>query len=147
MPWLVGRARAWRRKIRYGTGSRARTLAAMLAEVPVNTIKEIKQLEERLRAAELGPDPGFFEEFLADDAIIDGQRAKRKIVAAHQPAEQPKFTRVEMSDLEILDYGNAAVVTCIGTYEGPQWSGTLKFMRVWFKREGRWQIIAGSISS
>ncbi|MBV9018738.1 MAG: nuclear transport factor 2 family protein, partial [Alphaproteobacteria bacterium] len=63
-----------------------------------------------------------------------------------QPGAGPKFTRVEMSDFEIVDHGTAAVVTCMGRYEGPQWSGTLKFMRVWLKRDGRWQIIAGTVS-
>jgi Domain of unknown function (DUF4440) len=111
----------------------------------MSTVDEITALEERLRQAELGPDPAFFEEILADDLLIDGQRAKAKIVAAHQPGAGPKFTRVEMSDFEIVDHGTAAVVTCTGRYESPQWSGTLKFMRVWLKRDGRWQIIAGSM--
>jgi hypothetical protein len=112
----------------------------------VSTIDEITALEERLRQAELGPDPEFFEEALADDAVLDGQRVKAKVIAAHQPGQGPKFTQVEMSDLQIVDHGLAAVVTCKGTYEGPQWSGTLKFTRVWLKKDGRWQIIAGSVS-
>ncbi|MBV9584460.1 MAG: nuclear transport factor 2 family protein [Alphaproteobacteria bacterium] len=112
----------------------------------MSTVDEIATLEERLHQAELAPDPAFFEEILADDLLIDGQRAKAKIVAAHQPGAGPKFTRVEMSDFEIVDHGTAAVVTCMGRYEGPQWSGTLKFMRVWLKRDGRWQIIAGTVS-
>src|SRR5690348_6537842 len=99
---------------------------------------EIAALEERLRLAELGPDPGFFEEALADDAVLvspDGQPsiAKSKVVEAHQPGKGPKFTRVEMSGMRILDHGTAAVVTCQGTYEGPNSSVTLKFMRVWLK--------------
>jgi uncharacterized protein (TIGR02246 family) len=113
---------------------------------------EIAALEERLRLAELGPDPKFFEEALADDAVLvtqDGQPslAKSKVVEAHQPGKGPKFTRVEMRDMKILDHGTAAVVTCQGTYEGPQSSATLKFMRVWLRKNNRWQIVAGSISN
>jgi hypothetical protein len=52
-----------------------------------------------------------------------------------------------MSDMKIIDHGTAAVVTCKGTFEGPQFTGTLKFMRVWLKKRDRWQIIAGSISN
>jgi hypothetical protein len=112
---------------------------------------EILALEERLRLAELGPDPQFFEEVLADDAVLvseDGEPAlaKAKIIEAHQPGKRPKFTRVEMSGMRIVDHGMAAVVTCQGTYEGPQSSITLKFMRVWLKKNNRWQIVAGSIS-
>ena len=38
----------------------------------------------------------------------------------------------------------AVVLTCEGVYEGPQFSGTLKFMRVWLKKDGRWKIVAAS---
>jgi Domain of unknown function (DUF4440) len=112
----------------------------------MSTIDEIRRLEESLRQAELGPDPKSFEEALDDNAILDGQRAKARVVAAHQRGHAPKFTKVEMRDLQITDHGVAAVVTCTGTYEGSQWSGTLKFMRVWLKRDGRWRIIAGSVT-
>jgi ketosteroid isomerase-like protein len=116
-----------------------------------SVLAEITALEERLRQAELGPDPTFFEEVLADDAVLiaqDGQPAfaKPQVVAAHQPGKAPKFTRVEMSDMKIVDHGVAAIVTCRGLYEGPQASATLKFMRVWLKKSGRWQIVAATVS-
>jgi hypothetical protein len=110
---------------------------------------EIAALEKRLELAELGPDPKFFEEVLADDALMISQDgaffAKSKIVEAHRPGEGPKFTRVEMSDMKIVDHGTAAVVTCQGLYESSQSSVTLKFMRVWLKKTTGWRIIAGAI--
>ncbi len=112
----------------------------------VSNVEEIERLEERLRQAELGPDPTFFEEALADDAVLDGQFAKSTVIEAHRPGKGQKFTQVEMSGFQIVDHGVAAVVTCKGTYEGPQGSHTLEFMRVWLKKDGRWQIIAGSVS-
>src|SRR6266550_3444148 len=112
-----------------------------------DTRSEIVSLEERLRLAELGPDPKFFEEVLADQVVLtqDGQTfLKAKVVQAHQPGAGPKFTRVEMSDMNIIDYGVAAVVTCRGTFEGPGSTATLKFTRVWLKTRDRWQIIAAA---
>ena len=106
---------------------------------------EILALEEQLRQAELGPDPAFFERRLADDAVLDGQLAKSKVVAAHQPGGGAKFTKVEMSDFELREHGPAVVVTCTGVYEGPKGSHTLRFMRVWLKQASEWQIIAGSV--
>ena len=38
---------------------------------PMSTREEIMHLEECLRQAELGPDPSFFEEHLADNAVLD----------------------------------------------------------------------------
>jgi len=88
---------------------------------------------------------------LADEAVLvsDGKPAfaKSKVVEAHRPGKSPKFTRVEMTDMQIIEHGSAAVVTCQGTYEGPQSSTKLKFMRVWLKKNDRWQIVAGSIST
>lgn len=112
---------------------------------------EITALEERLRQAELGPDPAFFEDALADDAVLVSQSgeptlAKPQIVDAHRPGSGPKFTRVEMSNMRIIDHGDAAVVTCQGVYETPGHCITLTFMRVWLKTNNRWQIIAGSIA-
>jgi hypothetical protein len=117
---------------------------------PVQT--EIAALEELLRLAELGPDPDFFEEVLADEVVLVNEEdkpflAKAKVVEAHQRGAGPTFTRVDMSEMKIVDHGIAAVVTCKGNYEGSQGSYTLKFMRVWVKKSDRWQIIAGSIST
>ena len=115
-----------------------------------DTRSEIVSLEERLRLAELGPDPKFFEEVLADGVVLlqDGQTfPKAKVVQAHQPGAGPKFTRVEMSDMNIIDHDVAAVVTCRGTFEGPGSTATLRFTRVWLKARDRWQIIAAAVST
>lgn len=112
----------------------------------MSTREEIMHLEERLRQAELGPDPSFFEEHLADDAMLDGQQLKAKVVDAHRPGsgKGQKFTKVEMRNFVLVEHGPSMVVTCEGVYEGPQFSGTLKFMRVWLKEGGHWKIIAAS---
>lgn len=111
----------------------------------MNAREEITLLEEQLRQAELGPDPAFFERYLADDAVLDGQLQKAKVVAAHQPNGGVKFTNVVMSDFQFHEHGPAVVVTCTGVYEGPKGSQTLNFMRVWLKQATEWRIIAASI--
>jgi hypothetical protein len=52
-----------------------------------------------------------------------------------------------VTDLQIVEHGNAAVVVCTTRFTGPQFTGALKFMRVWLKQDGRWRIVAGSIAS
>ena len=113
--------------------------------------REIAELEDRLRLAELGPDPKFFEDTLADDVVMidetgEPDLAKSKVVEAHRPERGAKFTRVEMADLVIHDHANSAVVTCTGTYESPQSTFKLRFMRVWGKSNDRWQIVAVSVA-
>jgi len=118
----------------------------------VSVRDEIEAMEEQLRQAELGPDPSVFEHVLADDAVLvsngDPAFAKRQVVEAHQPGTGPKFTRVELTDLSIVEQGPAAaVVTGKATYEAPGGAFTMKFLRVWLKKDDRWQIVAGSINS
>jgi Domain of unknown function (DUF4440) len=111
----------------------------------MSTREEILAMEERLRRAELGPDADFFDRVLASDAVLDGQLAKSKVVAAHQPGGGAKFSTVEMSEFKLIEHGAAVVVTCTGVYQGPGGSHTLRFMRVWLKKPSGWQIIAGSV--
>jgi uncharacterized protein (TIGR02246 family) len=113
-------------------------------------IEQITELEEQLRQAELGPDADFFEKILADDAVMVSEGkpsfAKSQVVEAHRPGKGPKFTNVEMTNMQIIDHGTAAVVTCDGMYETPMGKHTLRFMRVWLKKDAGWQIVAGSIA-
>jgi hypothetical protein len=114
--------------------------------------EEIWALEEQLRQAELGPDPAFFETWLADEAVMltgEGKPAlsKRQIVEAHRPGNGPKFVRVEMSEMNIIGQECAAVVTCIGTYATADASFSLRFMRVWVRLAAGWRIVAGTVAN
>jgi len=51
-----------------------------------------------------------------------------------------------MQDMKIIDHGTAAVLTCRRIYGCAKSSVSLKFMRVWLKKNNRWKIVAGSIS-
>jgi hypothetical protein len=116
----------------------------------MSTVDEINALEAELRKAELAMDADWFEKHLADEAIMvhEGNAAKMKkqVVEAHRAEKGPKFTAVEMTNVEIIDHGDAVVVACEGAYTHAQGVHKLKFMRVWLKKNGTWQIIAGSIS-
>jgi hypothetical protein len=114
--------------------------------------EEIWALEEQLRQAELGPDPSFFEVYLADEAVMltaDGKPAmsKRQLVEAHRPGQGPKFILVEMSDMNIIGHECAAVVTCVGTYATAYASFSLRFMRVWVRQTAGWRIVAGTVAN
>lgn len=112
---------------------------------------EITQLEERLRQAEIAPDPSVFEELLDDNVLLTGEDgrpffAKQKVVEAHRPGKGPKFTHVDVTNVQIVEHGGAAVVTCSATFAGPQGTFTLQFLRVWVRKDGKWRIVAGSVS-
>jgi len=111
---------------------------------------EFQALEDKLIEAELGPDPDFFQTYLDDQAVMvtEGNAAmmKEKVVAAHQPGAGPKFSRVQMSDMQIIDHGVAAVVICTGEYEMPGITHKLKFTRTWLKKPEGWRIVSGTVA-
>ncbi len=111
---------------------------------------ELASLEDRLEDAELGPDAAFYEEFVDDPALMiaanDISFSKSHILDAHRPGKGNNFTRVEMSDMKIIEHGTAAVVTGKGLYEGANGTHNLKFMRVWVSKPEGWRIVAGSVS-
>ena len=110
----------------------------------MTSIEEVKELENKMVESELGPDANFFETYIADNALLDGQFLKQKVVDAHQPGKGSKFTSVEMSNFQFYDHGSTVVVTCTGKYISAAWSGTLNFVRVWHKQNNSWKIIAGT---
>jgi hypothetical protein len=117
-----------------------------------NLEEEIRALEEQLRQAELGPDPGFFETHLADEAVMlmgkgNASFAKTQIVDAHRPGKGPKFIQVEMSEMKIIAHECAAVVTCAGTYATADAAFRLRFMRVWVRKAAGWRIVAGTVAN
>ncbi|MBV8489514.1 MAG: nuclear transport factor 2 family protein [Candidatus Eremiobacteraeota bacterium] len=115
----------------------------------MDVVAEIAALEETLRLAELGPDPDVFDRLLAADVVLvnhaGGRVERAQVIDAHRPGAKPQFTRVEMRDTNIVEQGDAAIVTCTGEYENKYGVATLKFLRVWLRRNDRWQIVAASI--
>jgi len=122
-------------------------------KVPMSSVEaEILELEERLRQADLAPDPEFFQKYFDDQLVLmaDGDicshSPKAYIVDRHKPDRALKFDRVEIADLKIMEQGNAAVVTGFSSYKGPSGSFSMNFMRVWVKKPEGWKVVAGSIT-
>lgn len=114
--------------------------------------KEIAELEEGLRQADLRPDPTFFQKHLDDQMVlmVDGDicshSPKAYIVDKHQPGKAQKFDRVEIMERKILDQGGTAIVTGFATFEGPDGRLAMNFMRIWAKKPDGWKIVAGSMT-
>ena len=115
-----------------------------------DTQSEIAELEEKLRQADIKADPLVINLLFADDAAITGRDGKmftkQDVIKAHQPAGRQRVTRIDVSDLEIRDHGTSVVVTGRIDLVDPGFPAALRFTRLWMKRGGRWQIVAGHVS-
>src|SRR5262249_33674467 len=122
-------------------------------------MREIRELETQLGRAVVQRDRLFFERVLAADFTHTSHTGKFKTRAEWMaenkfasPKEEPQpgktsYTTFDVDDLAVRTYGETAVVTGRSTPKG--WNakgepirGQYRFLRVWVKRQGQWQVVA-----
>ena len=114
---------------------------------------EIIAVEERLRQAMLKGNVPELDELIAEPlafVIPGGMVAGKSMDLSAYRSGNQKVTRLDRSEQEILLFEDCAVVTVKaqleGAYLGTAISGTYRYLRVWRKCAGNWQIIAGSVT-
>ena len=109
---------------------------------------EIRELEEKVKHADIVSDPDLLDQLLVDGFFFTAQDGtvytKEQVLQAHRPAGVRKFTKFETSDLRIQDFDTAAVVTVRVDLATSDAQVALLFTRFWLNRDGRWQIVGGS---
>jgi len=120
-----------------------------LAQTTANVEQEIRQIEEQLRVAAIKSDVAVLERLLADDYTNinpNGLVRTRTEVIADVKSGAAKTTALELSNIKVRVYGDAAVLTCDATVKsqlrGQDTSGQLRRMRIFARRQGRWQAVA-----
>lgn len=117
--------------------------------------RDIEALEARLNDAIVKADRGFFDRIFADDFTHTNHagvfRTKAQWMANHKfeagtPSNSP-YSAFDVDDLSVRIYGDSAVVTGRSTPKGRDSKGVAitgqyRFIRVWVKRQGHWQVIA-----
>jgi ketosteroid isomerase-like protein len=121
--------------------------------------REVRDLEAQLGRAVLEGDRAFFECVLAADFTHTSHTGKFKTRAQwmaenkfatdkQQPGSgKTSYTVFEVDDLAVRIYGDTAVVTGRSTPKGRNAKGEpirgqYRFLRVWVRRDGHWQVVA-----
>lgn len=109
---------------------------------------EIRDLEEKVKQADIVADPDLLGELLVDDFTFTSQDGtiytKEQVLQAHRPAGVRKFISVETRDLRIHAFENAAVVSVRADYATESQQVALLFTRFWLRIDGQWRIAGGS---
>ena len=121
---------------------------------PDSTAQIILRLEANRRAAHLAHDADRLRPILADDFVDVGANGVRRTKA--QNVEETRrgvvrwTTLVAHNEQVTVFDSTAAVVTGeqegTGTYDGKPFSRHVRYMRVYLKRQGRWQNVAAQNS-
>jgi hypothetical protein len=115
----------------------------------VDVEQELRQLEGRLREAALTRATRVLDDLLADDYVnIDAYgllRYKNQVLADVQ-AGNSSFEVIDLDDITVNVYGDAAVLTATRTVRGSSSTrgdptGQFRQIRVFAKRQGRWRAV------
>lgn len=111
--------------------------------------EELREIENQLVAAWVAGDPSVHQRVLSEDwSVIDAQgriRNKAEVLEEmFRPGEREISGRID--EVNVRPYGDWAVVTgkthVAGRYEGNELRVTLRFMDVFRRTEGNWQVVA-----
>jgi ketosteroid isomerase-like protein len=110
---------------------------------------QIKKLEQDWAQALLKGDAASLDRYEAEDIINtdpSGRVTDRTQDKKDLSSGDLKFQSVELSDLKVRVYGNAAVATGVSTgkasFKGQETNGSYRFTDTWIKRNGTWQAVA-----
>lgn len=111
--------------------------------------EELRQIEDQLVAAWVAGDPSVHERVLSEDwSVIDAQgriRNKAEVLEEmFRPGEREISGRID--EVKVRPYGDWAIVTgkthVARRYEGSEIKVKLRFMDVFRRTEGNWQVVA-----
>jgi ketosteroid isomerase-like protein len=119
------------------------------ASAPIDS-KSIQELEDQFKEAVLAGDVATFEQLCADDfthTSQDGSFRTRAEWLKGRVQGKSSYISYSVDDLQVRIYGETAVVTGLlkpswRESDGTVASGRFRFLRVWVKRDERWQAVA-----
>ena len=120
--------------------------------------REIRELEAQFSQAVVKGDRAFYERVLADDFTHTSHtgvfKTRADFMAENKFDEKKdlksgrtRYDSYDVDDLAIHIYGDTAVATGRTSPKGlnaagQPISGRYRYLRVWVKRQGRWQVVA-----
>jgi ketosteroid isomerase-like protein len=134
--------------------------AILAADGPADNsaVREIQELETQFGRAVIAGDRAYYDRVLAEDFTHTSHsgvfKTRAQFMAESKFDEQKdlksgrtRYDAYDVDDLAIRIYGDTAVVTGRTspkgrTAQGQPITGQYRYLRVWVKRQGRWQAVA-----
>jgi ketosteroid isomerase-like protein len=123
-----------------------------------SAVREIQELEAQFGRAVIAGDRAYYDRVLAEDFTHTSHsgvfKTRAQFMAESKFDEQKdlksartRYDAYDVDDLAIRIYGDTAVVTGRTspkgrTAQGQPITGQYRYLRVWVKRQGRWQAVA-----
>lgn len=112
------------------------------------TVQELTRIEKEITDGILKGDYSAFKRVLADGYVGTNAWGELSVgkAANTDGIEDNKLTEATVTDFKVHEFGDTAVATFTstdkGTWRGEDISGVFRWMDVFVKKNGRWQLIA-----
>lgn len=113
-----------------------------------SVIRDLTDLKDHLHRAERERDVGFLQQVLADEFVAGTSRGdvlNKAGLLARVSSPDFKYDELHSDGVQIREYGNVAIMTdhttVRGTDKGERFGGDFRFVRVFVRRHGEWQIV------
>ncbi len=123
-------------------------------EQEASVAQQLTRIESEFAEAALRHDAGALERYIAEDFVgvdVNGQHMDKAQVLARMQSQEMEITSLRHEDIRARVFGDCAVATArtavAGRYKGQETGGEFPYMRVWVKRQGRWQAVATQSSA
>ena len=114
-----------------------------------STQDQLAQMEKDRAAAVVRGDTAYLDKYTSDDYVLvrsDGKSYTKAQMIDDFKSGASKVDSFEVEDLKVSVYGNTAVVTAHtktkGKLAGKDMNGEARTLRVYVKKNGRWQSVA-----
>ena len=111
--------------------------------------QQLIQIEQKLAEATRRPDASVYEQYMAEDFIginHNGQELTRAQILERLRVPGVELESLTHENIRVRVYGDCAIATARtvlkGRFQGQDVSGEFPYLRVWLKRNGRWQAVA-----
>jgi hypothetical protein len=120
----------------------------------MDLLEHIRGLETELLRAMRTDDIPVLDRLLADDLLFTDHAGKvitkEWDLAAHRSGDMT-ISSLTPSEQVIRIYSSAVIVASVrlaiaGTYRNEEFTGDIRYTRVWMERNGAWQVVAGHSS-
>jgi ketosteroid isomerase-like protein len=116
-------------------------------EKPATAEQQVLDLEKRWFEAEKAHNTAFLEQIFADDLVVGsamGDVVDRDQILSRMRSPDHRIEELHSDHVRVRVYGNVAVVTEHATIRGHDkgrpFGGEFRYVRIFVKRQGRWQV-------
>jgi ketosteroid isomerase-like protein len=116
--------------------------------------QQLIRIEGQFAEAAQRHDAGVLADYLAEDFLgvdVNGQHLNKAEVLVRMASPEMEIITLRHENIRVRVYGDCAVATArtvvAGQYKGQETGGEFPYMRVWVKRQGRWQAVATQSSA